>query len=246
MQRYTFQLSVGNRISDTMDEQKENNKPQVNGEKDTPVKRALVNGSSSSDNSAVFRDSKVRSIAERIEQNIKELDKQSLADRKPLYTAEEEKKLLDRYTSFPKEKKEVHYKFFKKADIYNLGFLTIYQFAQAVRKQGFSGKDSEIATMFVDLDANMDCEVTLEEYMNEMAKKDAKSRTEAEMLDIFRKFDRNKDGYVTREELQTTLEECKMRLLEIDMDDVMKKADRDGDGKLSFDDFIKSCRFKNQ
>lgn len=69
---------------------------------------------------------------------------------------------------------------------------------------------------------------------------------EAEMLDIFRKFDRNKDGYVTREELQTTLEECKMRLLEIDMDDVMKKADRDGDGKLSFDDFIKSCRFKNQ
>lgn len=147
MQRYTFQLSVGNRISDTMDEQKENNKPQVNGEKDTPVKRALVNGSSSSDNSAVFRDSKVRSIAERIEQNIKELDKQSLADRKPLYTAEEEKKLLDRYTSFPKEKKEVHYKFFKKADIYNLGFLTIYQFAQAVRKQGFSGKDSEIAVM---------------------------------------------------------------------------------------------------
>lgn len=130
-----------------MDEQKENNKPQVNGEKDTPVKRALVNGSSSSDNSAVFRDSKVRSIAERIEQNIKELDKQSLADRKPLYTAEEEKKLLDRYTSFPKEKKEVHYKFFKKADIYNLGFLTIYQFAQAVRKQGFSGKDSEIAVI---------------------------------------------------------------------------------------------------
>lgn len=112
MQRYTFQLSVGNRISDTMDEQKENNKPQVNGEKDTPVKRALVNvsspSSSSSDNSAVFRDSKVRSIAERIEQNIKELDKQSLADRKPLYTAEEEKKLLDRYTSFPKEKKEDH------------------------------------------------------------------------------------------------------------------------------------------
>lgn len=131
-----------------MDEQKENNKPQVNGEKDTPVKQALVNGSSpSSESSVFFRDSKVRSIAERIEQNIKELDKQSLADRKPLYTAEEEKKLLERYTSFPKEKKEVHYKFFKKADTYNLGFLTIYQFAQAVRKQGFLGKDSEIAVM---------------------------------------------------------------------------------------------------
>ena len=34
-----------------------------------------------------------------------------------------------------------------------------------------------LQTMFVDLDANMDCEVTLEEYMNEMAKKDTIART---------------------------------------------------------------------
>ncbi|XP_061179744.1 uncharacterized protein LOC133188371 [Saccostrea echinata] len=239
MQRYTFQLSVGNRISDMMDASKENK--QVNGEKDTPVKKPQVNGIS--DHSDIKKDH-VRNIAERIEQNIKELDKQSLADRKPLYTADEEKKLLDRYTNFPKEKKDVYYRFFKSADTYNLGFLTIYQFAEAVRKRGFIGKDSEIATMFVDLDSNMDCEVTLEEYMDEMSKKDAKARTEAEMLEIFRKFDRNKDGFITREELQTTLEECKMRQLEIDMDEIMKKADRDGDGKLSYDDFMKACRFK--
>ncbi|XP_062599685.1 uncharacterized protein LOC134261251 [Saccostrea cucullata] len=239
MQRYTFQLSVGNRISDMMDASKENK--QVNGEKDTPVKKPQVNGIS--DPSDIKKDH-VRNIAERIEQNIKELDKQSLADRKPLYSAEEEKKLLDRYINFPKEKKDVYYRFFKSADTYNLGFLTIYQFAEAVRKRGFNGKDSEIATMFVDLDSNMDCEVTLEEYMDEMSKKDAKARTEAEMLEIFRKFDRNKDGFITREELQTTLEECRMRQLEIDMDEIMKKADRDGDGKLSYDDFMKACRFK--
>lgn len=65
------------------------------------------------------------------------------------------------------------------------------------------------------------------------------------MLDIFRKFDRNKDGYVMWEELQMIFEECKMRFFEIDMDDVMKKVDRDGDGKLFFDDFIKFCCFKN-
>lgn len=69
---------------------------------------------------------------------------------------------------------------------------------------------------------------------------------EAEMLEIFRRFDRNKDGFITREELQTSLEECRMRQLEIDMDEIMKKADRDGDGKLSYDDFIKGCRFKSK
>lgn len=138
MQRYTFQLSVGNRISDMMESPKDNK--QVNGEKDTPVKETQVNG----DLAEIKRDH-VRSIAERIEQNIKELDKESLADRDPLYTAEEEKKLLDRYTNFSKDKKETYYRFFKNADTYNLGFLTIYQFAEAVRKRGFSGQDSEIA-----------------------------------------------------------------------------------------------------
>jgi calmodulin len=66
------------------------------------------------------------------------------------------------------------------------------------------------------------------------------------MLEIFRRFDRNKDGFITREELQASLEEVKMRQLEIDMDEIMKKADRDGDGKLSYDDFIKGCRFKSK
>lgn len=171
-----------------------------------------------------------------------------------MYTAKKEEK-PDRnasLTNFKDTKEEnkqlqedVIYKFFKKADTQNLGFLTISQFAAAVRKQGFSGKDSEITTMFLDLDANRDCEVTLEEYMDEMGKRDFRFLTEADWLDIFRKFDRNKDGYVTREELQMTLEERNMRQLEIDMDEVMKKADKDGDGKLSFDDFIKSCGLKS-
>lgn len=73
-----------------------------------------------------------------------------------MYTAKKEEK-PDRnasLTNFKDTKEEnkqlqedVIYKFFKKADTQNLGFLTISQFAAAVRKQGFSGKDSEITVM---------------------------------------------------------------------------------------------------
>lgn len=73
-----------------------------------------------------------------------------------MYTAKKEEK-ADRtasLTNFKDTKEEnkqlqedVIYKFFKKADTQNLGFLTISQFAAAVRKQGFSGKDSEITVM---------------------------------------------------------------------------------------------------
>lgn len=73
-----------------------------------------------------------------------------------MYTAKKEEK-ADRtasLTNFKDTKEEnkqlqedVIYKFFKKADTQNLGFLTLSQFAAAVRKQGFSGKDSEITVM---------------------------------------------------------------------------------------------------
>lgn len=73
-----------------------------------------------------------------------------------MYTAKKEEK-ADRtasLTNFKDTKEEnkqlqedVIYKFFKKADTQNLGFLTLSQFAAAVRKQGFSGKDSEIAVI---------------------------------------------------------------------------------------------------
>lgn len=73
-----------------------------------------------------------------------------------MYTAKKEEK-PDRnasLTNFKDTKEEnkqlqehVIYKFFKKADTQNLGFLTLSQFAAAVRKQGFSGKDSEITVI---------------------------------------------------------------------------------------------------
>lgn len=73
-----------------------------------------------------------------------------------MYTAKKEEK-PDRnasLTNFKDTKEEnkqlqedVIYKFFKKADTQNLGFFTLSQFAAAVRKQGFSGKDSEITVM---------------------------------------------------------------------------------------------------
>lgn len=73
-----------------------------------------------------------------------------------MYTAKKEE-TADRtasLTNFKDTKEEnkqlqedVIYKFFKKADTQNLGFLTLSQFAAAVRKQGFSGKDSEITVI---------------------------------------------------------------------------------------------------
>ncbi|KAK3108993.1 hypothetical protein FSP39_020410 [Pinctada imbricata] len=117
MQRYTFQLSVGNKIKVKMDSS--------DVKDEVPVQRDMV-----------------KNIAENFEKQRKLQNTDT--DRKPLYTTEEEAKLLEKYKSMSNGKLDIYLKFFKQADKDNLGFLTVHQFAEAVRKRGFKGKDWEI------------------------------------------------------------------------------------------------------
>ena len=79
------------------------------------------------------------------------------------------------------------------------------------------------------------------------------------MLEIFRTFDHDKDGFISRQELQETVERFRKAErnktrdknsvglgLEIDLDAVMKRSDKDGDGKISFEDFMKSCVYRDK
>ena len=124
MQRYTFQLSVGNRISERMDaadDKHGGNDAEQTTPKDT-----------------------VKNIAEMFDKHRNDTEK-DLKGREPIYTLEEEEKLIEKYKSKLKGKLDAYVKFFKNADTENLGFLTIHQFAAAVRKRGFDGRDSQIA-----------------------------------------------------------------------------------------------------
>lgn len=61
---------------------------------------------------------------------------------------------------------------------------------------------------------------------------------------MFRKFDANKDGYITKDELEKTLDGSKIRWTDFLLKDIIKKTDFDGDGKISWDEFRKSCQYK--
>ena len=48
-------------------------------------------------------------------------------------------------------------------------------------------------------------------------------------------FDRNNDGYVVPEEIKYVMETLGHDLSEMDIDDIMKDADMDGDGRLDYE-----------
>ena len=61
---------------------------------------------------------------------------------------------------------------------------------------------------------------------------------EKELRDAFKVFDRNNDGYVSADEIKYVMKNLGHDLSDADVDDIMKKADVNGDGRLDYSGMI--------
>ncbi|XP_046543238.1 troponin C, isotype gamma-like [Haliotis rubra] len=80
--------------------------------------------------------------------------------------------------------------------------------------------------------------LTLEEFlaaMSEVVPPDSPHSKAAELRRLFRAYDLNKDGYVSFYELKNTM---RGSVTEDELRDFIKDWDKDGDWKLSFEEFI--------
>lgn len=245
MQRFTFQLSIGGHHIMTSKEKSIQESPKA-GKKADQAK--VPNGEIKTEQEKVPKVETKPEKSEKIKsqdklENNKNMEQKS--DEKPKgITKEVEEQILNGYKHVTEDYKKKLIQFFKSADIDNVGYLTIQRFAPAVRKQGYKGTDRSIAKMFIDINTNFDGEITIHEFMTEMTKKDPRKMTEAELVGIFRKFDINNDGFITKDELEKTMDAIKMQRTDILVKDIIKKTDIDGDGKISLAEFQKSCQYK--
>ena len=63
----------------------------------------------------------------------------------------------------------------------------------------------------------------------------------AELKKAFEVMDTNKDGVVTRDELTTLLKNLGENVSDDVVDEMIKIADDNGDGKIQFDEFVKAA-----
>ena len=58
------------------------------------------------------------------------------------------------------------------------------------------------------------------------------------MRKAFDHFDADHDGYITSAELRKAMKKSKMLMTKAQISVMIKEADRDGDGKVSFEEFM--------
>ena len=58
------------------------------------------------------------------------------------------------------------------------------------------------------------------------------------MVTTFRVFDKNGDGFIQLEELKAVMKSLGNKLTDKELDDMLKKYDADGDGQISYEEFV--------
>ena len=72
-----------------------------------------------------------------------------------------------------------------------------------------------------------------------MARKMKETDTEEELMEAFRVFDRDGNGFISAHELRHVMTNLGEKLTNEEVDEMIKEADLDGDGAINYEEFVR-------
>ncbi|XP_046369694.1 calmodulin-4-like [Haliotis rufescens] len=121
------------------------------------------------------------------------------------------------------------------------GALTMDEFEKLMIFCGHRVPKADIARVFMQMDKDENWKITLDEFLAvlpRLSPPDSADFVAARVRRIFDVYDVNKDGYVTQEEFQIIMSKAGQPLSQNQIQDLIATCDKDGDGKLNFEEFL--------
>ncbi|KAF8563991.1 hypothetical protein P879_09695 [Paragonimus westermani] len=84
--------------------------------------------------------------------------------------------------------------------------------------------------------------INFPEFLAMMLQKKKCSQLDADLRTSFQYYDKNKDGYICNEELRSVLRKHPGPLSQVDINMLIQEVDRDGDGRLNYEEFLTLMR----
>lgn len=115
--------------------------------------------------------------------------------------------------------------------------LTMQELGTMLTALGNNPTEADLSNMCQDVEVDHDGFIDFTSFLSIMAQKIKNSDTEEELIEAFKVFDRDGDGFITASELKFSLWNLGEKLLDSEVDEMVHEGDVDGDGKINFDEF---------
>ncbi|XP_062567333.1 calmodulin-A-like isoform X1 [Saccostrea cucullata] len=132
---------------------------------------------------------------------------------------------------------------FKTFDKNNDKYISSEELGKAMRFLGLNVTKADVKEAMKVLDKNGNGRVEFAEFSafmkKELEKNQAGSDQESSIRAAFKIFDRDGNGVIDAKELKFAMQNLGEKLTEKELQDMMREADVDGDGKINYEEFVK-------
>lgn len=121
----------------------------------------------------------------------------------------------------------------------NDGFIRKAEMRDILISLGKDGTEEEVRKVLEVADTDGDGMINFPEFLNMMANNLNQAQVDAEnqLEHMFKIIDRDQDGFITHSEMKRAIEEMGDTTTDAEVNEMIRKADSDGDGKLTFEEF---------
>ena len=126
------------------------------------------------------------------------------------------------------------------------GFIDVRELKAGFRALGFQVKKAEIKQMFIDMDKDLSsASVTYDEFVEMVTPRMLSRDSREEIMKVFALFDDDNTGGISFKNLKRVATELGENLSDEELQEMIDEADRDQDGEIGLDDFIKIMKKTN-
>mmetsp|Transcript_11532 Transcript_11532/g.21819 ORF Transcript_11532/g.21819 Transcript_11532/m.21819 type:complete len:150 (+) Transcript_11532:61-510(+) len=116
--------------------------------------------------------------------------------------------------------------------------LSLKEFGTLLSSLGQNPTEQELQD-WIGGDGEHDTRIDFHTFLSLMSRKLKETDTEEELIEAFKVFDRDRDGFISAGELRTSMMNLGEKLNDTEVDEMIREADLDGDGFINYDEFVR-------
>jgi calmodulin len=118
------------------------------------------------------------------------------------------------------------------------GKITTNELCVVMRSLAQNPPESELQDMIDEVDVDNSGTLDFPEFLPMMARKMMDRDSKGEIRETFKVFDRDNNDYISSAELRHVMASIGEKLADDEVDEMIREADRDGDGRIDYQEFV--------